>query len=153
MISDNEEMLKRIMRSNFDGSKDLIIAQTKREIIRLNKAIERKTNGPKRGFNSGDIIKIENQILEDQNIQACTLSTSAIERISKTRNKFKYLIVDEAGQTTEPNTIIPLKYDFEKIILLGDHKQLPATVFNEHNKKLGFDISLFERMMKNNVTN
>lgn len=65
MIADNEEMLKRIMKSNFDGSKDSIIAQTKREIIRLNKAIERKTNGPKRGFSSGDIIKIENQILED----------------------------------------------------------------------------------------
>lgn len=59
--------------------------------------------------------------------------------------------MDEAGQTTEPSTIIPLKYDFEKIILIGDHKQLPATVFNEHNKKLGFDISLFERMMKNDV--
>lgn len=65
MITDNEEMLKRIMKSNHDGSKDTIIEQTKREIIRLNKTIDRKCNGPKRGFNGGDMIKIENQILEE----------------------------------------------------------------------------------------
>lgn len=81
------------------------------------------------------------------------MSTSAIERISKKRTQFKYLIIDEAGQTTEPNTLIPLKYEFEKIILIGDHKQLPATVFSNENKKLGFDISLFERLMKNNIEN
>jgi len=112
--------------------------------------LERKTQGPKRGMSGGDLMKVENQILEEFNIYASTLSTSAIERISKKRTQFKYLIIDEAGQTTEPSTIIPLKYDFEKIILIGDHKQLPATVFNEHNKKLGFDRSLFERMMLSN---
>lgn len=81
------------------------------------------------------------------------MSTSAIERISKIKTKFKYLIIDEAGQTTEPSTLVPLKYEFEKVILIGDHKQLPATVFSEHNKQLGFDISLFERLMKNDVEN
>lgn len=59
--------------------------------------------------------------------------------------------MDESAQSTEINTLIPLNYDFEKIMLIGDHFQLPATIHSENSKVLGFDRSIFERLIKNDV--
>jgi len=40
---------------------------------------------------------------------------------------FNVAIIDEAGQATEPSTLIPLRYGCRKLILVGDPRQLPAT--------------------------
>ena len=41
--------------------------------------------------------------------------------------KFSVCIIDEAGQCVEPEALIPLQYNMNKLVLVGDHKQLPAT--------------------------
>jgi senataxin len=41
---------------------------------------------------------------------------------------FDYLIVDEACQSIELETLIPLQYNPKKVILVGDEKQLPPFV-------------------------
>ncbi len=57
--------------------------------------------------------------------------------------KFKTLVVDEAGQCIEPLawTIFPMA---EKIVLAGDHWQLPPTVLSEEAARLGFNRSILE---------
>lgn len=58
---------------------------------------------------------------------------------------FDTVIIDEASQQTEPQSIVPLAKGCTKAILVGDHVQLTATV-TPHARALDFDISLFERL-------
>jgi ATP-dependent RNA/DNA helicase IGHMBP2 len=59
------------------------------------------------------------------------------------RLHFKTLVVDEAGQCIEPLAwcIFPLA---EKIVLAGDHWQLPPTVLSHEAARLGFNRSILE---------
>jgi superfamily I DNA and/or RNA helicase len=59
--------------------------------------------------------------------------------------KFDTVIVDEASQETEPETLIPLTKGCKRALLVGDHVQLRATV-RKHAVTSGFDVSLFERL-------
>jgi superfamily I DNA and/or RNA helicase len=63
------------------------------------------------------------------------------------REKFDTIIVDEASQQTEPASLIPLIKGGSRVILVGDHVQLRATV-RPHAQVLDFDVSLFERLWK-----
>lgn len=58
--------------------------------------------------------------------------------------KFQTLVLDEAGQCIEPLAwcIFPLA---EKIILAGDHWQLPPTVLSNEAAVAGFNISILEK--------
>ena len=60
--------------------------------------------------------------------------------------KFNVLIIDEATQATEPSCLIPL-IKSKKVILIGDHKQLPPTILSEKAKKR-LSVTLFERLIK-----
>lgn len=53
---------------------------------------------------------------------------------------FLCCILDEASQCTEPESITPLAFGITKLILIGDPKQLPATVLSkiDYMKKIPF---------------
>jgi ATP-dependent RNA/DNA helicase IGHMBP2 len=61
---------------------------------------------------------------------------------------FHTLVVDEAGQCIEPLAwcIFPLA---EKIVLAGDHLQLPPTVLSNEAAQLGFNKSILEISIQN----
>lgn len=93
------------------------------------------------------IDKIKKEIIRD-NIEGasviCTTNTNAsspyLEGI-----EFDLVLIDEAGQSTEPSCLIPIS-KAKKVILVGDHKQLPPTILSEKAKELS--VSLFERMFE-----
>ena len=60
--------------------------------------------------------------------------------------RFETIIVDEAAQATEPSTLIPLRYGCRRLVLVGDPRQLPATVLSPTAQKAGLGVSLFERL-------
>jgi len=60
---------------------------------------------------------------------------------------FDYCIVDEASQIIEPACIAPL-ISANKFVLIGDHHQLNPLVNSPRAKKLGMQVSLFERLCK-----
>ncbi|MBK5271422.1 MAG: AAA family ATPase, partial [Bacteroidia bacterium] len=66
--------------------------------------------------------------------------------------RFQTLVIDEAGQCIEPLAwcIFPKA---EKIVLAGDHWQLPPTVLSNEAARLGFNFSILERAIgkTNNV--
>eukprot|EP01022_Parablepharisma_sp_SALTPOND_P019300 TRINITY_DN3272_c0_g1_i1.p1 TRINITY_DN3272_c0_g1~~TRINITY_DN3272_c0_g1_i1.p1 ORF type:complete len:704 (-),score=84.58 TRINITY_DN3272_c0_g1_i1:135-2246(-) len=69
------------------------------------------------------------------------------KHLTKLRDKSEgfVVVIDEAAQATEPLCWIPLKIA-KKLVLAGDHKQLPPTVKCEDIKKeLGF--TMFERLI------
>eukprot|EP00917_Polyrhabdina_sp_WS-2016_P029262 GHVP01062371.1.p1 GENE.GHVP01062371.1~~GHVP01062371.1.p1 ORF type:complete len:723 (+),score=128.86 GHVP01062371.1:386-2554(+) len=55
------------------------------------------------------------------------------------------VIVDEASTATEPSLLIPLQYGCSRLILVGDHKQLPPSINSLKNEKHGLKRSFFER--------
>ena len=57
---------------------------------------------------------------------------------------FEVVLVDEASQQTEPETLIPLVKGCQRAVLVGDHVQLRATV-EKTAVVVGLDESLFER--------
>jgi len=74
----------------------------------------------------------------------------------KDRN-FDWVIVDEAGRSTAPETFVPISKG-KKIILVGDHKQLPPIIEQELQEKAlnekeiqkkSLEISLFEYLYEN----
>jgi ATP-dependent RNA/DNA helicase IGHMBP2 len=55
-------------------------------------------------------------------------------------------VIDEACQSTEPVCWIPLPW-CERLVLAGDHCQLPPTVISREAAAEGFNRSLFERLI------
>ena len=59
---------------------------------------------------------------------------------------FDLVVIDEACQSTEPGCWVPL-IRCDKVVLAGDHKQLPPTVISKEAADDGFAISLMERQI------
>jgi len=69
--------------------------------------------------------------------------TSMMDKALK--NKFfDLLIIDEATQATEPVTWIPMT-SAKKVVMAGDHFQLPPTVRSREAEEKGLGVTLFER--------
>jgi len=75
----------------------------------------------------------------------CTTNTNSIHRYLEGL-VFDLVLIDEAGQSTEPSCLLPISKG-KKVVLVGDHKQLPPTILSPEAKDLS--VSLFERMMTN----
>ena len=58
--------------------------------------------------------------------------------------KFEIVLVDEASQQTEPETLIPLVKGCQRGVFVGDHVQLRATI-QKTAAVVDLDVSLFER--------
>jgi len=85
------------------------------------------------------------QILDTAHVVCATTTGLDDELLSERR--FDLVVIDEACQATEPNSWIPL-LRADRVILAGDHCQLPPTVLSGDAAAQGFGVSLFERMMK-----
>jgi senataxin len=95
-------------------------------------------------------VTLRKEILESADLVASTLSSSGqtllVEHIIEQDLTFDTVIVDEAGQSTEPATLIPLRYGCRRLVLVGDARQLPAYVCSKEAEKAGLGVSLFERL-------
>lgn len=84
------------------------------------------------------------QILDQSTILCATLT--GIDNEVLGNRSFDLAVVDEACQATEPACWIPVLRS-ARIILAGDHCQLPPTVVSREAARQGFNVSLLERMM------
>ncbi|KAL4476260.1 hypothetical protein ABPG74_009993 [Tetrahymena malaccensis] len=121
----------------FDKKRKL---QSKISILKLEKVARRD-----------QIKNISDQLLGLADVVCCTLASSMSEKLERFKNQVEVLIVDEAAQCTEPNNIIPLYYQPNKMILIGDPKQLPATTFQPESNITKYNRSLFERIIDNKI--
>ena len=65
---------------------------------------------------------------------------------------FRCVLIDEAGQATEPACLVPLMKGARSLVMCGDHFQLPATVISREAELGGLGVSLFERLARSGVT-
>ncbi|XP_034143471.1 helicase with zinc finger domain 2 isoform X2 [Esox lucius] len=83
--------------------------------------------------------------LEQHNVILCTCTAASTPNLIKMVSA-RQILIDECAMATEPQALIPLvSYRPEKIVLIGDHKQLRPIVKNALVRKLGMSKSLFER--------
>jgi senataxin len=102
---------------------------------------------------------LEIEVLANASIITTTLSSSGI--VQKLKNfAFDTVLIDEAAQAVEVfyffsplfkcnqlSTLIPLKYGCKHCILVGDPKQLPATVLSKLAGDHKYMYSLMERLI------
>ncbi|KAH9408964.1 hypothetical protein TYRP_011237 [Tyrophagus putrescentiae] len=91
--------------------------------------------------------KQEKEELEDAHVILSTLNSVQNDCMEdfKKGTPFRCIIIDEAGQSTEPELLMPLVYPTSKLILIGDHLQLPATIKSDFALDKGYGRSMFER--------
>jgi ATP-dependent RNA/DNA helicase IGHMBP2 len=83
-------------------------------------------------------------ILDTADVLCAT--TTALNHDVLGRRRFDLGVIDEACQSTEPGCWLPLLW-CEKVVLAGDHCQLPPTVVSLDAAAQGLGVSLFERLM------
>ncbi|MFM1771709.1 MAG: hypothetical protein RLZZ71_851 [Bacteroidota bacterium] len=81
--------------------------------------------------------------LIDQADVICTTLVGSANEMLRDRI-FDVVVIDEAGQALEPSCWIPISKG-NKLVLAGDHLQLPPTIFSNEAAQRGLAISLMER--------
>lgn len=95
--------------------------------------------------------KLEARLVDyllDSATVVCATLTGVNEELLGDR-QFDLVVIDEAAQTTEPPCWIPILRS-ARVVLAGDHCQLPPTVVSAEAARQGFDVSLMERLMSHN---
>ena len=62
------------------------------------------------------------------------------------QRRFDLCVIDEAGQSSEPACWIPLTRS-NRVILAGDHQQLPPTILSPKAEREGFGRTMLEQLM------
>jgi superfamily I DNA and/or RNA helicase len=96
-----------------------------------------------------DARKIEDMLVErllDGARVLCATITGLDPRLIGQR-RFDWCIMDEANQATEAAAWGPLQYA-DRLVLAGDHKQLPPTIISAQAAAAGFSVSLPERLLR-----
>ena len=83
-------------------------------------------------------------VLDSANV-VCATTTFNAELIGGRR--YDVCVIDEACQSTEPGCWLPLLHS-DRVVLAGDHHQLPPTVLSKEAASEGFAISLMERQVE-----
>ncbi len=94
-----------------------------------------------------DAHRIEEQVAERLLASAqivCATTSLDVNRLGG--RIFDWCIMDEAGQSTEPDVWLPLQ-NAQRLVLAGDHCQLPPTVVSPQAAAGGFSISPLERLI------
>jgi len=88
--------------------------------------------------------KAVRDVLEGAEVLCATLTALGGPPLSGLR--FPLALVDEATQATEPLTLLAF-LRAERVVLAGDHRQLPPTVISPDAAAGGLATSLFERLL------
>ena len=85
---------------------------------------------------------ITTDLLNSAQVVACTLINGNHQLIRA--RTFKTVFIDEASQALEPACWIPVMKG-ERVVLAGDHYQLPPTIKSIEAAKKGLEVTLFEK--------
>ena len=96
---------------------------------------------------AGEIeMRISSQLFSEARVIACTLVGAANKLL--VRQKFSTLFIDEAAQALEPACWIAMRRA-SRVVLAGDHQQLPPTIKCYDALRQGLGKTLMERIVEN----
>ncbi|KAI0513697.1 hypothetical protein KFK09_009727 [Dendrobium nobile] len=112
-------------------------------LLQLVRKLSRDFNLP----NISDSASVQDFCLKNATVIFCTASSSFSLHNIEMLKPLKFLIVDEAAQLKECESLIPLQISgIENVVLIGDEFQLPAMVKSQISEMAGYGRSLFERL-------
>ena len=91
-------------------------------------------------------VRINSELFGEARVIACTLTGSAHRLLQG--QKYNTLFIDEAAQALEAACWIPIR-KVSRVVLAGDHCQLPPTVKSIAALKAGLGKTLMERIVEN----
>eukprot|EP00331_Platyophrya_macrostoma_P020281 CAMPEP_0176468904 /NCGR_PEP_ID=MMETSP0127-20121128/39421_1 /TAXON_ID=938130 /ORGANISM="Platyophrya macrostoma, Strain WH" /LENGTH=1177 /DNA_ID=CAMNT_0017862663 /DNA_START=106 /DNA_END=3639 /DNA_ORIENTATION=+ len=90
--------------------------------------------------------EVESNLLMNADVVCCTCSGAGDQRLSKF--SFRYVLIDESTQATEPEVLIPIVMGAKQIVLVGDHCQMGPVIVCKPAEEAGYGRSLFERLLQ-----
>jgi predicted DNA helicase len=98
-------------------------------------------------FEESDRLRDEaiGEVFAEADVVCSTNSTAGSDLLADRR--FDVLVIDEATQATEPSCLIPMTLA-DRVVMAGDHRQLPPTVLSREAAERGLRRSLFERLAR-----
>jgi len=87
--------------------------------------------------------RLVDQVIDNSQVICATLVGCASESVKNI--KFNTVIIDEGSQALEPECWIAMKLA-QRVIIAGDHKQLPPTVKSKEAAQLGLTETILDRM-------
>jgi AAA domain len=87
----------------------------------------------------------EGEILGAADVITTTCAGAGDRRLDGLR--FKHVLVDEATQACEPESLIPIVRGAKQLVLVGDHCQLGPVIMSKAASAAGLSQSLFERLI------
>ena len=95
---------------------------------------------------------ITSRQLDKKQIFAMTITGASIHHSLLAEIRPEILIVEEAAEILEPQLVAAMGSWTKYMLLIGDHYQLrPSVETYELKKRFNFDISMMERLIKNNM--
>ena len=97
-------------------------------------------------------LKADIRMLEQQAIDSIVdkadvvCATTTLDESLLGDRHFDLVVIDEACQSTEPGCWLPV-LRADRLVLAGDHCQLPPTVLSKQAAKEGLEVSLLERLV------
>ena len=88
---------------------------------------------------------LEQEFINEADIIFTTCGSSADNRLDGMT--FSFCLIDECGQSMEPESIIPISKTRGRVVLVGDHAQLGPVVVSDEAAEQGLNVSLFQRLV------
>lgn len=113
------------------------LQQLREELGELSAADERKHRALLRS--------LEREVLHAADVVCVTCAGAGDPRLTNFR--FRRVLIDEATQAVEAESLIPLVMGCKQAVLVGDHCQLGPVILSKKAAHAGLGQSLFERLM------
>ncbi|GAA6037515.1 hypothetical protein JCM8097_008230 [Rhodosporidiobolus ruineniae] len=132
------------------GELNLELKKIKSRIFELSQLLDSEKDKAQQSRRAMDAEqrKMRLKILSEADVICSTLSGAGHDYMAQLPFDFETVIIDEAAQSIELSSLIPLKYGCTRCILVGDPLQLPPTVISGTAARGGYDRSLFVRVMQ-----
>lgn len=150
LVQNHPEM--KVVRKMLRESRDLRESSFKRRRSRPEPGERRELRAESKQL-IADARRLETQIVRTTLDSAHVLlaTTTGLDSELLGQRRFDVAVIDEACQGTEPGMWIPV-LRANKLILAGDHCQLPPTVLSLEAKRRGLSVSLQERLVAQSST-
>lgn len=89
--------------------------------------------------------KMTKKMISEAQIVCCTCLGSGSELLKNMI--FTRVLIDEAHQVPELETLIPLVKKCQQLVMLGDRRKLPSKAISYFAQSKGMSISMFERLI------
>ena len=134
-FSPKQQLEKRIEKCLAMRNLRMLAAQEK-EPIELDE-LEEQFEEMDEAYHEADLMKKARVVLS-------TLTSAHLYTESMIQEPFDLLVIDECAQATEPACWLAIPYA-RKVLLAGDHCQLPPTILSQEAAQRGLAVSLMER--------